>query len=123
MKPLLLLLLFALPLTAKPREWQDGKLIDVRSHETGNGALRAQNGYCLAVEVGQVDFLLEYEPYGRGSYQPSDLVVGDTVKVNIDGNNMHLTKPSGGEFKAHIVRRERVSDKGPVSCALPVTSR
>lgn len=115
------LVLSALSLQAgqKP-DYQTGKLVDLRRYSTGSGAARAQGSFCLAVEVGDMSYLVEHEPYWRGSYEPTDLVVGDSIEVKITGNHMYIKKPKGGDMKTSITRRERgTPDKKPITCALP----
>lgn len=123
---LCLLVLLSLPLAAaKQREWSTGKLLDFRMSDTGAGAARAQGEFCLAVQLGDIAYLLQYEPYSRWAYQPTDLVVGDQIQVQIDGKHMYINKPKGGgDFKTNIVRREKiVAGVSPSTCALPVQDK
>jgi hypothetical protein len=41
----------------------------------------------------------DHEAYWRWSYEPSDLVVGDPVKVKIKGNDLFIQRPQGGDLK------------------------
>ena len=122
---LCLLLVLALPAAAgKPREWSTGKLLDFRMSETGAGAARAQGEFCMAVQLGDIAYLLQYEPYSRWAYKPTDLVVGDQIQVQIDGKHMYINKSKGGDFKTNIVRREKiVAGTSPSTCALPVQDK
>jgi len=72
----------------KPR-YQTGKLIDLRRESTGFGGARAQGSFCLAVELGDMSYLVRYEAYWRWTYEPTALVVGDPVQVRIKGNVMY----------------------------------
>ena len=110
--------------TADKSDYQTGKLTDSRREGTGGGAARAQGSFCLAVEVGDMTYLVRQEAYWRWSYAPTDFVVGDPIEVKIKGNDLYLKKPKGGDLKTSIVRRERnLPDKPPPNCALPVSTR
>jgi hypothetical protein len=102
-------------------QYQTGKLIDLRREDTGAGAARAQGSFCLAVEVGDMTYLVRHEAAWRWSYEPTDFIVGDPVEVKIKGNDMYLKKAKSGDLKTSITRRERnAPDKKPLTCALPV---
>jgi hypothetical protein len=49
-----------------------------------------------------------YEAKWRWSYTPQDLVVGDTIDARIDGKKLVIKRSDGKEFKATIIRRERL---------------
>ena len=132
MKRLRSLVILALPLAlavvplraGEKAVYQTGKLVDLRCESTGSGAARAQGSFCLAVEVGDMTYLLRREAYWRWSYEPTDFVVGDPVEIKIKGNDMYLKKSKGGDLKTYITRRERnAPDKKPITCALPVCKR
>jgi hypothetical protein len=109
---------------AGDKEYHRGILTDLRRYDTGSGALRSQGAFCLAVGVDDMTYLVRQEGSWRWSYAPTDLVVGDPVEVRISGNNLYLRKPTSGELKTHISRRERQrSDKNPISCATQVQGR
>jgi hypothetical protein len=104
--------------------YQTGKLVDLRREGTGSGAARAQGSFCLAVEVGDVTYLVRHEAYWRWSYEPTDFVVGDPVEVKIKGNGMYLKRAKGADLKTYITRRERnAPGRQPITCALPVTTK
>lgn len=108
---------------AEKSAYQSGKLIDMSSTESGAGAGRGQRIFCLAVETGDLSYTLRYWPNWRGSYVPTDLVVGDPVEITVDKNHLYIKKANGGDLKTDIVRRERKSpDKKPTTCALPVST-
>jgi hypothetical protein len=122
-----LLSLFLAVVTAEAAEksvYQTGKLVDMSSAESGAGAGRGQRIFCIAVETGNLSYTLHYWPNWRGSYVPTDLVVGDPVEIMVDKNHLYIKKTSGGDLKTDIVRRERKSpDKKPPTCALPVSTQ
>src|SRR6266550_2602134 len=105
MKRFRLFMVVALALSACPVQagekavYQTGKLVDLRREGTGSGAARAQGSFCLAVEVGDMTYLLRREAYWRWSYEPTDFVVGDPVEIKIKGNDMYLKKSKGGDLK------------------------
>jgi hypothetical protein len=101
--------------------YETGKLIDLRREDTGAGAARAQGSFCLAIEVGDMTYLVRHEAAWRWSYEPTDFIVGDPVEVKIKGNDMYLKKAKSGDLKTYITRRERnAPDRKPLTCALPV---
>jgi len=110
---MLVLLVPSLPAQAANKsDYQTGKLIDVRLRNAGS---------CLAVQVGDLTYLVWHRTRTVWSYQPSDFIVGDPVEVRISGNDLYLQKPKGGELKTRITRQERNSPDGkPITCALPV---
>jgi hypothetical protein len=77
-------------------EYQAGKLVDLRRESTGAGAALAQGWFCLAVELGDMTYLVYQEARWRWSYEPTDFVVGDPVEVKINGNDMYLKRSKGG---------------------------
>jgi hypothetical protein len=109
---------------AEKPPYQNGKLTDLRRYDTGAGSGRAQGSFCLAIELGDMTYIVREEAFWRSSYEPTDLVVGDPVEVQIRGNDLYIRKPKGGDLKTHISRRERNSpDKKPSNCGLPVSTQ
>jgi hypothetical protein len=108
----LALILAVTPLRAgESAAYQTGKLIDLHREGTGAGAARAQGTFCLAVEVGDMTYLVSH-------------VVGDPVEVKIKSKDLYLKRPKGGDLKTYITRRERnAPDKKPLTCALPIQSQ
>jgi len=113
--------------------YQTGKLIDVRSYATGTGALRAQNSFCLAIQVEDISYILAYEVAMPGDYDPTSLIIGDAIQVKIKGDKMYVKtgkkwtndfsgKQHDEEAKMQIRRRERIEhDKKPTTCGIPVS--
>lgn len=103
--------------------YQTGKLVDVRAYATGAGALRAQYSFCLAIQVEDISYIVHYETFSRSGYQPTNLIVGDPIKVKITDEQLYFEtgKKSPDEAKARITRRERIiPDSKPATCALPI---
>jgi hypothetical protein len=98
----LALILAVTPLRAgELAEYQTGKLIDLHRESTGAGAARAQGTFCLAVEVGDMTYLVSHEAAWRWSYEPTDFGVGDPVEVKIKGKDLYLKRPKGGDLKTY----------------------
>jgi hypothetical protein len=75
------------------------------------------------VETNDLNYVLHYWPNWRGSYSPTDLIVGDPLEIRINKNSLYIKRENGREFKTDIVRREHNSpDKKPITCALPVST-
>jgi hypothetical protein len=69
-----------------------------------------------------MSYLVRYEAYWRWTYQPTDLVVGDSVEVRIKADDMYL-KTLRGNMKTQIVHREKnTPGNHPVTCALSVAT-
>ena|ERR1039458_1699299 len=105
--------------------YQTAKLVDLRAYPTGGGRARAQYSFCLAIQVEDISYTVNYETVLRGSYQPTNLVVGDPIEIRTKGNDLYFKtgNSSPDEAKTNITRRERItSDSKPTTCALPVTT-
>jgi hypothetical protein len=89
------------------RDFQSGKLLDIGSEER----LIDGTSYKYAtykVQIGDVIYFTRGERLNRHSGDPGHgLIVGDTVKVAIDGGSLILQRPDGKEIKAKITKRER----------------
>jgi hypothetical protein len=108
-------------IAADKSDYQTAKLTDLRREDTGSGTARAQGSFCLALELDDMTYLVRHEAYWRWSYEPSDLVVDDPVKVKIKSNDLFIQRPKGGDLKTRISRRERHSpEKSPMTCGTPV---
>jgi len=78
----------------------------------------------MAVDSGDLTYVLRREAYWRWTYEPTDLIVGDTFQVKVASNSMFIKRPNGRELKMAISRRKRHQDGKPsASCALPVAVR
>ncbi|HKW64356.1 MAG TPA: PEGA domain-containing protein [Candidatus Acidoferrum sp.] len=75
-------------------------------YSTPNEAKRTT--YVLQVGVDGMVYTVESTPlFGVFSYKPTDLVVGDSIEVCVNGKSLVLTRPNGKQFKTKIVRTAR----------------
>ncbi len=104
--------------------YQTAQLVDLRVYPSGRPSpLAAQNSFCLAIQLEDIAYTVDYGTILRGSYQPTNLVVGDSIEIRTKGDDLYFKtgKRSPDEAKAHITRRERITpDSKPITCALPV---
>ncbi|MFY9855833.1 MAG: hypothetical protein WAK26_18340 [Terracidiphilus sp.] len=88
-------------------EFQTGKLLNVTTSERlveGTSVLRA----IFTVQIGDIIYTARGERvHHRSGDIGQGLIVGDTVKVTVDGDDLILLKPDGKDLKIKIVRRER----------------
>jgi hypothetical protein len=121
-----LFLLLALPALAKestPKEYQQGKLLNIEEKDTvqstyvtqkqGDRTVSTpvedkQKHYFISVQAGDMVYVGEYTPAFFG--KPGDWVIGDPIQVRFDGNKMILQKPNGKELKTKIQKRIRTSE-------------
>lgn len=121
-----LLLVLAVPAghAGDKTPYQIAKLIDIRAYPTGAGAARAQYSFCLAIQLQDISYIVHYQTFSRGGYQPTNLIVGDPIEIKIKDDNLYFKtgkKSSDGDAKAYITRRERVApNSDSITCALPV---
>jgi hypothetical protein len=105
-----LALLFFLPLSAiaKDKSYIQGKLVSAGTTQT----ILEGDQFDFATVVIQVDDILITARGRRVTRHSGEIVpgviIGDPIPVNIDGNEIRLKLPSGKEFKASIVKRERI---------------
>ena len=104
--------------------YQTAKLVDLRASATRLGPPRAQYSYCLAIQAGDISYIVSYEPFLRGSFKPTDLIVGDPIDIRIKGDRLYFKtgkESSDDEAKAHITRQQRITpDSKPATCGLHV---
>lgn len=106
---LTLALMFAILIggASKPRDFKTGKLLDIGSSERvidGTVYRRAE----LTVQVDDIIYTVRGDRIRRFTGDVGQgLIVGDPVKVAIDGGNLILLKPDGKEMKTTIVKRTR----------------
>ena len=107
-------LVFALAMTlttalsgATKHVFQTGKLISVTSDERFVEGTSYQWAI-FRVQIGDLTYTARGERIRRHSGDIGQgLVIGDTVQVVVDGENLMLLKPDGKELKAKIIKRER----------------
>lgn len=112
-----------------PKEYQQGKLLNIDEQDTVETSYRTQKQsdgstittpvqntqkhYYISVQAGDMVYVGEYTPVFFG--KPGDWVIGDPISVRFDGNKMILQKPNGKELKAKIQKRIRASDAAPAA--------
>ena len=106
---------------AKDHNYQVGKLLDVSSRTDGGGGASSTSGNVsttgflqdshaiFTVQVDDIVYTLRGErlssrtkDYGKG------LIVGDPVKVSIEGQDVFLQLPDGKDLKTRLLTRARV---------------
>jgi hypothetical protein len=75
--------------------YQTAKLVYLRSYPTGSGALRAQYSFCLAIQVEDVSYIVEYLAFSRGSYEPTNLIVGDPIEIKTKDDRLYFKTGKG----------------------------
>jgi hypothetical protein len=107
----ILLLLIATSALASnhDRVYVSGKLLSSGTTERLLEGTSFENAL-ITVQVGDVVYTARGGRVSRhsGEIVPG-LIIGDPVPVSIDGQDLRLKLPSGKEFKATIVKRERVT--------------
>lgn len=99
-------LAFSLFSLASTRDYQTGKLMDVGYDD----ALHNSSGKHHAiyqVRLGDVIYSAEGDKVKDNVDPAHGLVVGDSVRVAVEGEHMFLRRPDGKDIKATIVKRER----------------
>lgn len=107
-----LLTLVPTSLRAGPHsEFQLGKLLDVSSDERlYEGTTHRYAIY--EVQLRDLVYFARGEKLSRHAGDPGHgLVVGDTVQVAVDGDNLILQRPDGKQIKAKIIKRQRPDTK------------
>jgi hypothetical protein len=108
------------PLTQlRGQDFQDAKVLDVSSFKVaGSPIIAPNNGYpvviptsrdvfTVTVALNDMSFSAEFSK--KLHFNPSELIVGDSVPVRIDGDKLILKTPKGKEVKGKIMRRARLS--------------
>lgn len=97
--------------------YQTGKLIDLRSYETGAGASRAQRSFCLAIQVEDISYLVRYESFLRGNYEPTNLIVGDPMQIRIKDDSLYF-RTGKKERSTRKNKPKDISLAGKESCPI-----
>jgi hypothetical protein len=91
---------------ARDRDFQTAKLVNVSYDEV----LRSGSSQRHAVYKVRLEATI-YSAEGSKMHHPTDpghgLVIGDQVRVAIEGEHMFLRRPDGKDIKATIVKRQR----------------
>lgn len=113
-----LLLVMAIPALAQKPAYVTGKLVDLRRYSEGTRPIRGSATFCLAIQVQDVSYLVDYEPLYGADHPPKELIVGDPIQVKIKGSNLWFVVAKRDPDKTRIVRRERIPPDGvPTTCA------
>lgn len=111
MKKSLALLLFALTLSltafASNRDYQTGKLVDVNYDDLMHGGSSQRH----AIYQVRLDDMIYFAESGKLKGHAADpahgLVVGDHVRVAVEGDHLFLRRADGKDIKAIIIKRQR----------------
>jgi hypothetical protein len=112
----LLLLLVSTAAFAKDHVYQEGKLLSVSKQNDssigtglGNMALAVPMGHAIfTVQISDIVYIVRGEKVNRRTKDYSKgLIIGDPVKVAVEGNNLILLLPTGKDFSTAILTRER----------------
>jgi hypothetical protein len=108
------------PAIAKPRQWQDATVTQIKSEDRGTQAAVIPLGnvlYGISVPVNSTFYWVKTEKftyvipnYARGGFASSPHVMltgGEHYKVSIDDNNehLHVIDDSGKDRKVRIMQR------------------
>jgi hypothetical protein len=118
-KATLALLLLATSCLAAEKVYETGKFVNLDSETSsstfGNYDSYTGHGYVmtghrreemLSVQLKDVVYTGECREH---ICKPGQWIVGDPIDVRIEKDEMYLRKPSGGEVKTRIIKRERVN--------------
>jgi hypothetical protein len=95
------------------RDFQTGKLLDVSSDERLIEGTTVKHAV-YEVQLGDIVYSARGERIHVHSGDVGHgLVVGDSVQVAIDGDNLILQRPNGKEIKTKIIQRKRASGGTP----------
>jgi hypothetical protein len=99
-------LVFTAVAVANTRDYQDGKLVDV-SYDNVLHSGSSQRHALYQVRLGDVIYSAEGDKVKSKNDPAHGLIVGDNVRVALDGDHMYLRRPDGKDIKTVIVKRER----------------
>lgn len=102
-----LVMLLVPAMIAAKLDFQTGRLMDIAADETlVKGTTR--RWAVFTVQVGDVVYTARGDRLGQKSGDPGKgLIVGDTVQVAVDHDDLILRKPNGKEMKVKITKRAR----------------
>jgi hypothetical protein len=103
-----LLVVASTPMPAKTHDFHDGKLIAVGSDDRIVDGT-SEGHAILAVQLADVIYTVRGDRIRRGTKDfAHGLIIGDAVKVSVEGKDLFLLEPGGKNFKTGILKRERV---------------
>ena len=91
---------------ASTRDYQTGKLLDVGYDDILHSG-SSQRHALYQVRLGDVIYSAEGDKLKHKADPGHGLVVGDDVRVAVEGDRLYLRRPDGKDIKATIVKRER----------------
>jgi len=97
---------FSIASFAGNRDFQTGKLVDVGYDDVlHSGSSKRHAVY--RVRLGDVIYSAEGDKLKHNADPAHGLVVGDDVRIAIEGDRLYLRRPDGKDIKTTIVKRER----------------
>ncbi len=99
-------LLFSLASFAHTRDFQTAKLVDVGYDDVMHSG-SSQRHPIYKVKLGDVIYSAEGDKVKHNADPAHGLVVGDDVRVAIEGDRLYLRRADGKDIKANIVKRQR----------------
>ncbi len=112
---LLCALTFSLTAFASNRDYQTGKLVDVNYDDL----LHSGSSQRHAIYQVRLDDVIYYAESGKLKARAADpahgLIVGDHVRVAVEGDRLYLRRADGKDIKATIIKRQRVEHLVPRS--------
>lgn len=98
---------------AADKAYQTGKLLNVDSqlyNKVIDGDSYVRHEDSLAVQIGDVIYIGQCEEKKHFSdCKPANWIVGDSINVRFEKDNMYLQKPDGGEAKTKLVKRMKAN--------------
>jgi len=91
---------------ARTRDFQTAKLVDV-SYDDVMHSGSSQRHPIYQVRLGDVIYSAEGDKQKHTADPGHGLVVGDDVRVAIEGDRLYLRRPDGKDIKTTIVKREK----------------
>ena len=91
---------------ASARDFQTGKLVDVGCDDVLHGG-SSQRHAVYHIRLGDMIYSAEGDKLKHNADPAHGLVVGDDVRVAVEGDHLFLRRPDGKDIKTTIVKRER----------------
>ncbi len=103
---LLGMLVISLVSLARTRDFQTAKLVDV-SYDDVMHSGSSQRHPVYQVRLGDLIYSAEGDKLKHAADPAHGLLVGDDVRVAIEGDRLYLRRPDGKDIKTTIVKREK----------------